>query len=189
MNDKTVYKTAPRKRLANLPVPEIDVTDNNNPNLPRLGQVPEMSWNNAVPTCATLKGQSFQDGRRLYDLIQHVGHAKRIVEEKVRQYVHGYLPTCLRKFLYAVDLVRMLIWFARAAADKRHKEAVIARDVARANHYIDKGLVTIAHGETTLSPPAQRPQWENDLAEVWEKAKPDMMRQKVENSRETAPVI
>jgi hypothetical protein len=180
---KNVYSN-PRHRLVPSELPEIDVTRSLNPQVPFPVQIDEFGWGRpCAPSRAGRKMEDLIDGQKKYQLIQHVSHVKRVVMEKVRQYVDGYLPTLIRKVKYAADLVRMLRWFYRAVATMRYYQGLANKSVALANHYIGQSKMLIAFGESTITQGALKTIWETELEECWATAKAELTRQANENNQ------
>jgi hypothetical protein len=181
LRDK-LFKKNPKHRLIDHPLPDLAVLDSKNPLVPFMRQNPEMGWDHqCVPTRAGRKVNEFIDGQGKFNLVQDIAHAKRWIEEQVRDKITCYLPTWLRKPKLAVEVIKILRYIRRLVATYRFWKAVVDKEVAQANHHIEQCNMIIDHAESTLSAAADRAEWENDVKQIWIRARQDNLRQIEEN--------
>jgi hypothetical protein len=176
------YPQAARIRLQRVEKPLIDVEHAANKVLASLPQVPELGWHNCIPKDPGRRLKEHLDGIKKYDLLEHVAHAKRRIEENIRQYIDGKLPVWLRAPKYAYNAIKKVQYALRIVATAFFLKSLIEEEIALANHYCNEGLLLIGFAESNLTPAGLQTQAEQELVRVWQKARADLLSQITQNT-------
>lgn len=177
-----IFPQTAKQRLQDVQIPLADVERVLNQHLPQLPQVPEFGWGGCRPTDAGRRLKSALDGQHKFNLLQNIAHAKRRIVENVRQYIDGELIVWIRKFKYALNVIKVLQYIQRLVATANFYRSLIRQEIEVANHYCREGIALIEFAESNLTPANLRTQAERELADVWTQIKADCNLQINENN-------
>jgi hypothetical protein len=122
-------------------------------------------------------------------LLEHIAHAKRFIKEHVQAYIDGKLPTVIRKFKYAADVLRIVRYMVRLVATLNFLEQLVAHEIALANQWANENLLHIDYAINQLTPAGLRTAAEQELAATLERAKQKIQQQINENNATLACLI
>lgn len=177
-----MYPVPSVRRLQIPPIPRLDVTEAGNKVLAGLPQVPELGWHNCTPKDAGRRLKEHLDGIKKYELLEHIAHAKRRIEENIRQYIDGKLNDWVRPWKYAYNAIQKIKYALRLVATALFLKSLLEQEVALANHYCSEGIAIINFAQANLTPEPLRTQAEREMARVWEKQLADLTSQIAQNN-------
>lgn len=182
MGKVTMFPEKARLRLLHTYKPLLDVSHAANKVLSPLPQVPEFGWHNCIPKDAGRRLKEHLNGTPKYPLLEHIAHAKRRIIENIIQYVDGELPDWLRAPKYASNALKKIKYALRIVATAFFLKSLLTEEVALANYYCNEGLLLIDFAEANFTASGLRTQAEQELYNVWERAKADLSSQIAQNT-------
>jgi hypothetical protein len=178
-----IFPPAARQRLQDTVVPLAHVEQAINKTLASWPQVPELGWRNCVPKDAGRRLKDHVDGQTVYDLLEHIAHAKRRVQENLTQYLDGKLPIHIRRVKYELDKVKVLQYARRFAATAVLLKSIVEKEVELANGWLNQGEAIVNFAQSNLTPAGLRTQAEETVALVWQQVQADLTMQKSQNAQ------
>lgn len=185
----TIYPTDPVRRLLDTVIPRTSAAVMNNPVLQALPQLAEFGWRGCTPQHRNLKmRQSFGHIGNM-QLLEHIAHAKRFIKEHVQAYIDGKLPTLIRKFKYAANVLKMLRYIIRLVATLNYLQQLVAHEIALANAWANENLLHIDYALNQITPAGLRTAAETELVATLNRAKQKIVQQINENNATVACLI
>lgn len=173
----------PTQRLVDTLLPDISVAKITNPVLNVLPQLPEMGFDTCAPQHRNLKLRQAFGGLQNTALLEHVAHAKRFIQEHIKAYVDGFLPTVLRKIKYAIDKVKIIKYFFRLLATLNYLENLIRQEIAMAINWATENIAHLNYLATQITPEGLATEAEKTLKVTRERVLTDIAQQITENGQ------
>lgn len=184
-----LFPEIPSQRLVDTLLPDINIAKITNPVLQVLPQLPEMGWQQCAPQHRNLKLRQAFGGCENTVLLEHVAHAKRFIQEHIKAYVDGFLPTILRKIKYAIDKVKIIKYFFRLLATLSYLENLIRQEIAMALNWANANIAMLNYLATQITPEGLATEAEKTLKTTRERAQTDIAQQITENGQMLACLV
>lgn len=184
-----IYPTQPVKRLLDTIIPRTSSAVMNNPVLKALPQIVEFGWHTCTPQHRNLKMRQTFGHIGNANLLEHIAHAKRFIKEHVQAYIDGKLPTLIRKFKYAADVLKIVRYMVRLVATINYLQQLIAHEIALANRWAGENLLHIEYAINQITPAGLRTAAEQELVAMLNKSKQKIQQQINENNATLACLI
>jgi hypothetical protein len=178
-----LFPEVPTQRLMDTLLPDLNVAKITNPVLEVLPQLPGMGWASCAPQHRNLKLRQAFGGAENTVLLEHIAHAKRFIQEHIKAYVDGFLPTILRKIKYAIDKVKIVKYFFQLLATLSYLENLIRQEIAMALNWANRNIAVLNYLATQITPGALATAAEQTLRTTRERVQADIAQQITENGQ------
>jgi hypothetical protein len=185
----SIFPESSVRRFVDTVIPRASLATISNPVLQKLPQIVGFGWANCTPQHRNHKLRESFAGVGNAHLVEHIGHAKRFVEEHVKTYIDGKLPHAIRKLKYALDVLKIIRDMERIVATLHYIETLIRREIALALAWARENLLMINFALNQITPAGLRTAAERELAVMLQRAQTDIQRQIAENAQMVACLI
>ncbi|MEW6209821.1 MAG: hypothetical protein AB1631_15765 [Acidobacteriota bacterium] len=184
-----IFPQAPIQRLVNTHIPDGLNGNITNPLVSRLHQIPGFGNEQCTPQMAGIKLRESFASVPAPALIEHCAHAKRWVKEHITSYIDGKLPTIIRKFKYAADIIKIIRYIARVVATLNFLVSLLRKELALALAWAQEMDAFIEFAESNLTPAGLRTQAEQETAAGLARARQSIARKVQESTQSLACLI